>query len=313
MDEQEFRRQLAFIPKFEGEISQEDIRKYDNVIVGGMGGSALAARLLFFLDPTFPIWLHDDYGLPTKHEGKTLYIAISYSGNTAETLSFAQESLQRKHSLVTVTSGGKLLDWAIQHKVPYVVIPAGFEPRNAVFLMLKTLLCIIDREALLPTFKKDSIDIKKTFKYGQEIGKKFQDKIPLIYASRSNYELAHIWKIMCDETGKIPAFANYFPELMHNEVQGIIPATAGSVAKNLQILLLLDREDDFKISHEMKIFQELASSQGVNIIPMDLPPGKASKLLFVEITASVAASTIANMHSMDANSTSFIEQFKKAL
>lgn len=313
MDEQQLKTQLTFTPKLEGGLSREDISKFDNVIVGGMGGSALAARVLFFLDPAFPVWLHGDYGFPEKHEGNALCVAISYSGDTAETLSFAEESLQRKHSLVAITSGGKLLDWAIEQKIPYVVIPAGFKPRNAVLLMLKALLYIIDREDLLPIFTKDSVDIKKIFEYGPEIGKKFQDKIPLIYASRSNYELTHIWKIMFNETGKIPAFANYFPELMHNEAQGIIPATAGSLVKNLQVLLLLDKEDDSKILHEMKIFQELASSQGVNIIPINLPSGKANKLLFVEMMASVAASAIANMHDVDADSTPFIEQFKKAL
>src|SRR3989338_1117441 len=104
MNEKELKAQLSFIPKLEGGLSRAKIAEFDNVIVGGMGGSGLAARILFFLDPTFPAWLHDDYHLPIKSEGKTLYVAVSYSGNTAETLSFVKEALEKQYPLVAITS-----------------------------------------------------------------------------------------------------------------------------------------------------------------------------------------------------------------
>ena len=243
MNEKELKTQLSFIPKLEGDLSREKIAGFDNVIISGMGGSGLAARILFFLDPIFPAWLHDDYHLPIKSEGKTLYVAVSYSGNTAETLSFAKEALEKQYPLVAITSDGVLLDWAVKKTVPHVLIPFGFEPRNAVLMMLKALLYVIGREDLFPKTKRDSIDIQKAFEHGKEIGEKFEKKIPLIYSSRSNHALSYIWKIMLNETGKIPAFANYFPELTHNEAQGIIPETAGPLAGNLKVLLLLDKED----------------------------------------------------------------------
>src|SRR3989344_3921947 len=103
MDETELKAQLSFIPKLEGGLSRTKIARFDNVIIGGMGGSGLVARIIFFLDPTFPAWLHDDYHLPIKSEGKTLYVAVSYSGNTAETLSFAKEALEKQYPLVAIT------------------------------------------------------------------------------------------------------------------------------------------------------------------------------------------------------------------
>ena len=313
MDETELKAQLSFIPKLEGGLSREKIAGFDNVIVGGMGGSGLAARILFFLDPTFPAWLHDDYHLPIKSEGKTLYVAVSYSGNTAETLSFVKEALEKQYPLVAITSGGVLLDWAVKKTVPHVLIPFGFEPRNAVLMMLKALLYIISREDLFPETKRGSIDIQKAFEHGKEIGEKFEKKIPLIYSSRSNYTLSYIWKIMLNETGKIPAFANYFPELTHNEAQGIIPETAGLIAKNLKILLLLDKEDGIELSREMSVFQDIASSQGVDVFVFNLPQGKANKLLSILSMASAAARTIAESRGIDANTVPFIEQLKKSL
>ena len=313
MDETELKAQLSFIPKLEGGLSRTKIARFDNVIIGGMGGSGLVARILFFLDPTFPAWLHDDYHLPIKSEGKTLYVAVSYSGNTVETLSFAKEALEKQYPLVAITSGGVLLDWAVKKTVPHVLIPFGFEPRNAVLMMLKALLYVISREDLFPETKRDSIDIQKALEHGKEIGEKFEKKIPLVYSSRSNYALSYIWKIMLNETGKIPAFANYFPELTHNEAQGIIPETAGLIAKNLKILLLLDKEDGIELSREMSVFQDLISSRGVDVFAFNLPQGKVNQLLHVLSIAGATAGAIAELHGVDANTVPFIEQLKKSL
>ncbi|MEK7461551.1 MAG: SIS domain-containing protein [Patescibacteria group bacterium] len=313
MDEQELKRQLSFIPKLEGNLSRTEIKEFDNVIVCGMGGSALAARILFFLDPTFPVWLHDDYGLPAKNEGKVLYIAISYSGNTAETLSFVKEALKKKYSLIIITSGGVLLDLAIKNKILHILIPSGFVPRNAVLYMLRALLYVINRENLFLESDARLFDFSKASEHGLEFGKKFENKIPLIYASRENQALAYIWKIVLNETGKIPAFVNYFPELAHNEIQGLVSETAGSVAEHLKVLLLLDREDSNELSRVMTVFQSTASAYGVEVFSLDLPEGKTNKLLYVLSVASATAQVVARSHGVDANSAPFIEKLKTLL
>lgn len=313
MEEQKIKDQLSFVPEWEDGLSQEKVAKFDNVIVGGMGGSGLTARLFFFLNQTFPVWLHDDYGLPAKKEGQTLYLAISYSGNTAETLSFANEALARDYPLVIITSGGALLSTAKERGLPHILVPTGFCPREAVIYMLHALFYVLKQEKLLEEMRGCSIDYQKVYEAGRLIGKEFANKIPLIYASRKNQALTYLWKIMLNETGKVPAFANYFPELTHNEMQGLIPKTAGLEAQRLKVLLLLDKRDDERIQREMKIFQNLASAQGVEVISSDLPLDKINKLVYVLVAASVAARIIAESHGVDASSTPFIELFKKSL
>ena len=313
MDEKTFKDQMSFEPRFEGGLSREEVARYDNVIVGGMGGSGLAARILFFLDQTFPVWLHDDYSLPAKSEGRVLYVAISYSGNTAETLSFAKEALAKKYSLVIITSGGALLEIARENNIPHVLVPTGFQPRNAVVYMLRALLYTLKREELLKEPSEGFVDYQKVYKEGRAIGHDFAKKIPLIYASRSNQVLAHIWKVMFNETGKIPAFDNYFPELTHNEMQGILPKTAGALGEQLKVLLLLDEEDDDRVSHEMNIFQDIASSQGINVASLELPPGSASQVIYTLIAAGGAAQVVAELGGVKADEVPFIEFFKKSL
>lgn len=309
----ELEKQLSFVPQLGEGLSPKDLPKYDNVIVGGMGGSALAARSLFFLDPIFPAWLHDDFGKPLKNEDKTLYIAISYSGNTAETLSFAQVALANNNSFIAITSGGKLLELAKENGSPYILVPSGFNPRDAVVYMLRAFLYVLGKEKLLKELAESSVNLQETFEQGRAMGRDFEKKIPLIYASRSNYTLAYLGKIMLNETGKIPAFINYFPELMHNEAQGIIPQTAGILAGNLKILLLLDKEDDERLRRVMEVFQGLASSQGVDLAVIELPRGKTNKLVFMLALASGAARTIAELHGVNPDEIPFITSFKKLL
>jgi glucose/mannose-6-phosphate isomerase len=313
MNMKKFQDQLSFTPQLEGRLSISEIPQFDNVIIGGMGGSGLVARILFFLDPAFPAWLHDDYGLPEKGDGQVLYVAVSYSGQTAETLSFARNVLAKQSSLVIITSGGALLEMALQYQIPHILIPTGFEPRNAVVMMLRALLYVIHREELFSESQSRSFDIEKVLAHGQEIGEQLEKKIPLIYASRSNQVLAYICKIMLNESGKIPAFANYFPELAHNEIQGIIPETAGPMAEHLKVLLLMDEEDNHEIKHEMTLFKDLASAQGVSVVAVNLPSGKLNKLLFILIMASVATQTIADLHGVDVEGVPFIARLKKSL
>src|SRR3989442_12823309 len=77
------------------------------VIVAGMGGSAAGADLLAAcaaerLD--VPVLVHRGYGLPALVGQRDLVIVVSYSGDTAETLSAAEAALERRSSLVAVTA-----------------------------------------------------------------------------------------------------------------------------------------------------------------------------------------------------------------
>src|SRR3546814_10186961 len=51
---------------------------------------------------------HRDYGLPPGAGPRTLVVAASHSGETAETLSGFGEALSRELPLVAVTTGGRL-------------------------------------------------------------------------------------------------------------------------------------------------------------------------------------------------------------
>ncbi len=86
-------------------------RKYNEIIIGGMGGSgivgAIATDLYTKLSP-IPIVLLRVQTLPAWANKNTLVIVTSYSGNTAEMLSLYNDAKERGCGVVAVTSGGKL-------------------------------------------------------------------------------------------------------------------------------------------------------------------------------------------------------------
>lgn len=82
----------------------------DQLVVCAMGGSAIGGDFLHiylevhgFQKLAFVIRGHE---LPPWVNDRTLVFAVSYSGNTAETLSCLEQALQRKCPLIAVTSGG---------------------------------------------------------------------------------------------------------------------------------------------------------------------------------------------------------------
>src|SRR5680860_88519 len=103
--------------KFKAEIENgdNDHRPITNVVVAGMGGSALAAMLIkswLKSELTVPIDIVRSYDLPKYVVQNTLVITSSYSGNTEETLSCLKQAEAKGAQVAIITSGGLLADHA---------------------------------------------------------------------------------------------------------------------------------------------------------------------------------------------------------
>ncbi len=219
-----FPRQFSWEPK----VTNENylLRKADNFIVAGMGGSHLSADLVKACLPSLPIIVHSNYGLPDMPAEilkKSFVIASSYSGNTEETLDVFETALANGLAAGAITTGGKLLELAQKNNVPYVQMPAEHtQPRFSLGHNFRALLRLLDETSALgqsdhlaDNLKTESAEIR-----GKELAQKLQNKIPIIYSSAKYFPASYIWKIKFNETSKIPAFCNEFPELNHNEMNG---------------------------------------------------------------------------------------------
>jgi glucose/mannose-6-phosphate isomerase len=81
------------------------------VVVCGMGGSAIGGdylRALFEEYGDLPVQVIRDYTLPRSVDAHTLVFAVSYSGNTEETLACYGQARAREAMIIAISSGGEL-------------------------------------------------------------------------------------------------------------------------------------------------------------------------------------------------------------
>ena len=111
------------------------VRRFRNLVVAGMGGSAVGGLLLRdWLQQTskVPIVVSRDYSLPGFVGRDTLLFVVSYSGGTEETLSAFEEGRVKGAKIVAFTSGGELGKRAKAARITTFKLPAGFQPRAAI-------------------------------------------------------------------------------------------------------------------------------------------------------------------------------------
>lgn len=313
-----FSKQLDYEPVIG---NADKLQKRDKFIVCGMGGSNLAAGIINGWKPKLDIWVHRDYGLPEMEESQLknrLIIASSYSGNTEETLSGFEEALARSLPLVVITTGGKLLELAQENQVPYIQMPKiDDNPRFAIGLSIKATLRAMGEEAILNDLKGEAIlpNANDYERAGQELANAVKNKIPLIYSSRQNAGLAYYWKINLNETAKIPAFFNKWPELNHNEMLGFDSQIwDGKLADKFVFIFLTDPDDEPQIQKRATISRKVFKDRGFAVLAIDIiGPSLWHKTFAGIVTAMWTGYYLAEHYGVNPENVSMIEDFKKSL
>ena len=109
---------------------------FKNIVISGMGGSGIVGNIFSEIYSRKPVQVVSDYVLPEFADKDTLFIGISYSGNTEETIATLEEAEKRGCQIRLITSGGKLA--ASGHT--FARVPQNIQPRSAIGYMLKPLL-----------------------------------------------------------------------------------------------------------------------------------------------------------------------------
>jgi len=306
-----FINQLKFEP-----IVENKLKKYKEFVVCGMGGSHLAADLLKVWDPSFKVIIHHDYGLPKTELKNKLIIISSYSGKTEEVIDSFKEAITKKLPLACVSIGGELLRLAEEHKVPYVKMPdTGIEPRSALGFSIVSLLKIMNQEKALLEIKKLVFDMAELEKEGKLLAERLRGHIPVIYTSTKNEPVAYNWKIRFNETGKIPAFYNAFPELNHNEMVGFgREGETDDLSKYFYFLLLKDKDDYSRNILRMEITEEIYKEKKMPVEVIEFSGSSVWEKMFSSLLiADWAAFYTAEHYGLNAQETKIISRFKKTL
>ena len=125
----------------------------EQVVVLGMGGSGVAGDVIGAVAGPFmpvPVTIAKGYEAPASVGEGTLCFAISYSGDTEETVEAAQAAAVAGARMVVLSTGGELGRLAAAWDAPHVVLPECPMPRAGIGSVSIPPLVILERIGLFP-------------------------------------------------------------------------------------------------------------------------------------------------------------------
>jgi glucose/mannose-6-phosphate isomerase len=228
-------------------------RTFSDVIVLGMGGSGIAGDVVVAAAAdqlSVPAAVSKSYALPSWVGPASLVFAVSCSGNTEETLSAATAAFERGATVVTVSSGGRLVELAEAHGAPVVAVPATIpQPRAAFGAMAVPPLVILERLGLLEGAGRQIEDAVAQLSRRRDqligpdspaeaVARRIGRTFALVHGGPGwGTVAAQRWKTQINENAKAPAFFAAQPELCHNEIVGW--GQHGDVTRQLITLVTL--------------------------------------------------------------------------
>lgn len=253
-----------------GQVPLDGLTGFTRVACLGMGGSGIAGALLGSIVP-FEVVPVRDYTLPPWVGAESLAVALSYSGDTEETLAAFDEARRRTTRLLAVTSGGELGRLCARDGIPWIEIPKGYQPRAALGYLLFPLLGVIDRIHPVPGLAETLAvldDLAAELAPGsdenaaQTLAQALLGRVPLVYGAGPTAPVAFRWKTQLNENAKAPAFWAELPELCHNEVVGY--ELTPRLLAHATVVFLRSGGDHPRVARRVAILGELLANRGLD-------------------------------------------------
>jgi len=285
-----------------------------NIVVCGMGGSAIAGDILQSLmrNTNMPVFVCRDYQIPSFVDEYSLVFLISYSGNTEETLSCLKQAKEKQAKIFAITSGGKLAEQVDKA----ISIPPGLQPRAALPFLFFPLLGLLSNAGILNTNVEDVNELLEIIKdteslkdQAKEIAKKIKEKTAIIYASPTFAPAAYRWKTQINENAKQPAFSNSFSEMNHNEIAGYQFLNREEYIS----IFVRDDKDNERIKKRFDVAKEVIDRK-IDIIEIKTKGQSLLARMFSTILLGDYVSYFLALHNrVDPAPVEIIEWFKKKL
>lgn len=312
------------------ENPENDRREIVNVVLVGMGGSALAAALVktwLRAELNIPFEIVRNYTLPKYVNHETLVIASSYSGNTEETLQGLETARSAGAQVAIITSGGSLKKQAEADDISYVQLPSDLQPRMAVVYNLRALIAILVHFQLVSPDHFDDIancsswlgqqsrlwtsDVSVDKNYAKQLALMAVGKTAVFYGGQVTSPVAYKWKISWNENAKNIAFWNEFPEFNHNEFIGW---TSHPIEKPFAIFDLVSHLEDSRILRRFEVSDRLLSGKRPKATIIKLEGDSLlAQLLWGSILADFVSIYVAILNGVDPTPVLLIERLKKEL
>ena len=312
--------------------AEHDGREIKNIVVMGMGGSALAADLAHVLlkdELTVPLEVVKAYELPKYVDHNSLVIVSSHSGNTEESVACLQEAIHHHNNpqIAVTSTGGELQKIAEEHHIMFAPMPHDTQPRMAVFYNLRSMLAIMQAfnlgtERLLQQIAESAEWLKAEGEqwgpdkgveqnYAKQLALFAVGKTPVFYAGSLMAPVAYKWKISWNENAKNVAFWNFYPEFNHNEFLGW---TSHPIEKPFAIFDLKSSLENPQVLKRFELSDRLLSGMRPKAHVVDMRGNSLiEQMLWGCTLADFVSIYVAILNNVDPTRVDLIEKFKKEL
>ena len=251
-----------------------DRSEIENVVVLGMGGSGIAGDILLATAAPFmslPVVVVQSYTLPAFVTESTLVFAISFSGNTEETVEAVSEAAMQGAKVVAVAGPGELSTLARSWGSPLVEVPTDVtQPRAGLGSLAIPPLIVLEEigvfqgasqwiDLAVRQLKRRRDRLTASGNDAEQLARRISGTLPLIHSAGSLGAAAgQRWKTQCNENAKIPAFWAQQPELCHNEIVGW--GQHGDITRQLISLITLRHDHEHpQVMRRFELVKEIMS------------------------------------------------------
>ena len=297
---------------------------FDEVLVVGMGGSALPVDILNDVLEDYlprPVGVCRQYELPAVRSGNRLLVFSSFSGNTEEVVEPLRSLPPEAPGVVIVTAGGELAEIGRERNIPTVRIPAerepeGFQPRCASGYIVTYLARLLASSGYgqipLESFRRlvpflSQLDGRAE---GKRIARALDGRIPIFYTDEPHaLSVGRIAKIKFNENAKRPAFFNALPEANHNEMIGFSGAES-----DFTLLYFRDPESHAKVHRRFEIMRQVLAGSNVATLEWEMPGSNQLERVFAALFVADWLSYFSALFGgIDPTPVALVEEFKQML
>lgn len=253
------------------------IRDWSNILVCGIGGSAIAGDLVkSYCDRlAVPIVIVRGYELPALANERSLVVISSYSGNTEETLSLFDAALKLGATIVAMTTGGTAAQRAKEHGIPIIPQRAGMQPRAALAYGFVGLVTLLERVKLIPDQSAELAAAQNTIEriakreagnssLSFELADTLVSRAAVIYSADDFLgPIGTRWRGQIQENAKHFAFSSVLPEMNHNEINAW--QHPADLIERMHVIALRSAQDEHpRVQVRFDILKDYLRKQGVH-------------------------------------------------
>jgi glucose/mannose-6-phosphate isomerase len=308
----------------------DDFGAFENVVFGGMGGSGIIGEVLSDYSREWaemPISICRALRIPRFVGKRTLFVAISYSGETPETLNQLGQARSAGARTIAITSGGRLLSLAKDTGMAYLRVPSGLLPRVALPELTAAALFAMGSAKLIPDPSKLLLEAARSLNdlimkvktavpslqnNAKQMAQALVDRLPLIIGNETHASVLRRFKNELNENSKMPAVCCTIPEGYHDDIEGL--KALGQLARPQPILLRTKNE----IEGQNRTREQLA----LLLSDLGFPPvlefkgngdDELSQLLTAITFADYVSAYLAILRGVDPSELSVIPSFREAM